>query len=153
MFREHHVRCKHDHDGDKMGTRKKTPSGNTGTTRAHRFGSGRPTSSHTGSHGTDATNGEPRWVSALATKNNSDTVVSGSRDGYIGIWAVGEGFRSLKQVGQVSLSGFVNCLSISACGGWLVAGVGQEHRLGRWWRDSSVKNRLHTVAIPDEETE
>ena len=104
-------------------------------------------------HGTDSTNGEPHWVSALATRHNSDTVVSGSRDGLVRIWAVGEGFRSLKQVGQISLNGFVNCLAISGCGGWLVAGVGQEHRLGRWWRDATVKNRLHTLAIPQEENE
>merc|ERR1712083_1253969 len=98
-------------------------------------------------------NGPPHWVSALATRQNSDTVVSGSRDGLVRIWAVGEGFRSLKQVGQISLKGFVNCLAISGCGGWLIAGVGQEHRLGRWWRDSSVKNRLYTLAIPHEEDE
>lgn len=103
------------------------------------------------SHGVDATNGEPNWVSALEARTNSDTVLTGSRDGWVRVWAAGEGFRTLRQVAQIELAGFVNCLAISACGGWLVAAVGQEHRLGRWWRDKQARNRVHVAAIPQME--
>ena len=39
-------------------------------------------------------------------------------------------------------------LSISKCGGWVVAKPGQEHRLGRWWRDKMAKNELAMMNIP-----
>lgn len=103
-------------------------------------------------HGKDPVNGDPNWVSALATKHNSDTVVTGSRDGLVRVWSVGEGFRTVVQVGEVKIVGFINCLAISPCGAWLVAGTGQEHRLGRWWRDTTAKNRLYVLPIPELDT-
>ena len=103
------------------------------------------------SHGVDPVNQEPNWVSALATRYNSDTVVTGSREGLVRVWSVGEGFRSIRQVGSVAVVGFVNCVAISPCGGWLVAGLGQEHRLGRWWREAGARNRLVVVPVPEEE--
>jgi len=103
------------------------------------------------SHGVDPANKEPYWVSALATRHNSDTVVTGSRDGVARVWAVAEGFKALRQVGQVTLPGTVNCLAISACGRWLVAGLGQEHRLGRWYRDKTARNKLAIIQIPEPE--
>ena len=78
------------------------------------------------SHGTDASNEDPHWVSALATLHNTDTVIPGSRDGWVRVWRVGEGFRSVKEVHKVEVRGFVNSLAISPSGGWIVAGVGQE---------------------------
>ena len=101
------------------------------------------------SHGLDPANSQPHWVSALATRYNTDTVVTGSRDGAVRVWMVGEGFRSLVQVGSVAVVGFVNSLAVSGCGGWLVMGVGQEHRLGRWWREAGAKNKLLMLPIPE----
>jgi len=101
------------------------------------------------SHGVDPTNQDPNWISALATMHNTDTVVTGSRDGWLRVWQVGEGFRSIKEVHKVEVAGFVNSLCISKCGGWVVAGVGQEHRLGRWWRDKQAKNKIVVIKIPD----
>ena len=49
----------------------------------------------------------------------------------------------------MEVKGFVNSLSISGCGGWIVAGVGQEHRLGRWWRDKEAKNKLVIIKVPN----
>ena len=44
--------------------------------------------------------------------------------------------------------GFINCLQFAQSGEHLVAGVGQEHRLGRWWRDSSVRNGVAVIPLP-----
>jgi len=104
------------------------------------------------SHGVDATNDDPHWISALTTLHNTDTVITGSRDGYIRIWQVGEGFRSIKQVHSVEVGGFVNSLSISSCGKWIVAGIGQEHKLGRWWRDKAAKNKVAIIKIAHDES-
>ena len=97
----------------------------------------------------DQANQDPHWVSALATLHNTDTVITGSRDGWVRVWKVGEGFRSITEVHKVAVSGFVNSLAISGCGGWVVAGVGQEHRLGRWWRDKAAKNKVVIIKVPD----
>eukprot|EP00088_Acartia_fossae_P030393 TRINITY_DN3135_c0_g1_i3.p1 TRINITY_DN3135_c0_g1~~TRINITY_DN3135_c0_g1_i3.p1 ORF type:complete len:461 (-),score=88.09 TRINITY_DN3135_c0_g1_i3:2-1384(-) len=98
-------------------------------------------------HGVDSINGEPNWVSSLGTLYNSDMVATGSRDGSIRIWSVGEAFKSIIPVRTIELAGFINCLSIGEGGTLLVAGVGQEHRLGRWWREPAVKNRIHLFKI------
>eukprot|EP00088_Acartia_fossae_P015278 TRINITY_DN18347_c0_g1_i1.p1 TRINITY_DN18347_c0_g1~~TRINITY_DN18347_c0_g1_i1.p1 ORF type:complete len:458 (-),score=116.51 TRINITY_DN18347_c0_g1_i1:400-1773(-) len=99
------------------------------------------------SHGRDPVNSEPYWISALATLYNTDMVATGSRDGAIRIWSVGHGFRSITQVNTIQVDGFVNSLSINLTGSLVVAGVGQEHRLGRWWTIKTVKNRIHQFKI------
>merc|ERR1711913_222989 len=74
-------------------------------------------------HGQDENNGDPHWVSALATLYNTDMVVTGSRDGWVRFWSVGEGYKSLREVQKVKMSGFVNSLAISADGRYLGAGT------------------------------
>ena len=39
----------------------------------------------------------------------------------------------------------MNGLAFSKNGLRLVAGVGQEHRLGRWWRDAEARNSLWII--------
>jgi len=107
----------------------------------------KPLCSISNCHGTDETNGDPRWVSALATLYNTDLVVTGSRDGYIRFWSVGEGFRTVREVQKVRVTGFVNSLDISSDGRYLVAGLGQEHRLGRWWRDKAARNKIAVIRL------
>ncbi len=43
--------------------------------------------------------------------------------------------------------GFVNGLAFSSEGACLVAAVGQEHRFGRWWKESAAKNRLAIIPL------
>ncbi len=43
--------------------------------------------------------------------------------------------------------GFINSLMFSHNGESLVVGVGQEHRLGRWWTDKSVKNTVTIIPL------
>ncbi|KAM5125052.1 U3 small nucleolar RNA-interacting protein 2, partial [Mantella aurantiaca] len=88
---------------------------------------------------------EPHWVSAVAAMLNSDLVASGSHDGFVRLWQCGEGFRGLHPLLSIPLVGFVNCLQFSSTADFLIAGVGQEHRLGRWWRLKEAKNGLYII--------
>lgn len=46
----------------------------------------------------------------------------------------------------------MNCLQFAESGAFLVAAIGQEHRLGRWWRDSSVRNSIALIPLPKTQT-
>ncbi|KAJ7145984.1 WD40-repeat-containing domain protein [Mycena epipterygia] len=93
----------------------------------------------------------PRWVTAVASLRYSDLIASGSWDGTIRIWQLDAKLKSFALVGTVPAPGVVNSLQLLAPpaelvtqAGWtqstakrkggalLVAGLGQEHRLGRW---------------------
>ncbi|XP_012223162.1 U3 small nucleolar RNA-interacting protein 2 [Linepithema humile] len=97
-------------------------------------------------HGIDETNGQPMWISSIATLLNTDLVASGSRNGVVKLWQCGEGFRSLNLLFEVKLAGFINSLAFTPDGNHLIAGVGTEHKNGRWWRIPEAKNA--TVIIP-----
>lgn len=88
---------------------------------------------------------EPHWISAVSAGLNSDVVASGSHDGSVRLWQCGEGFRGLHPLFTIPLVGFVNCLQFSSTADFLVAGVGQEHRLGRWWRVKEARNGLYII--------
>ncbi|KAM3182832.1 hypothetical protein ACTXT7_011538 [Hymenolepis weldensis] len=49
--------------------------------------------------------------------------------------------------GEFQLGGFVNSLAFSNDGKWLVAGIGQEHRLGRWEERRKVKDAICVIPI------
>ncbi|CAL7936460.1 unnamed protein product [Xylocopa violacea] len=97
-------------------------------------------------HGRDASNDQPMWISSIATLLNTDLVASGSRNGVIRLWHCGDSFRSLNPLFEIQLTGFINALWFTPDGTELIAGVGQEHRLGRWWRIPEAKNSI--VIIP-----
>ena len=61
-------------------------------------------------HGVDPVNGEPNWVSSLATLYNADMVATGSRDGFIRLWAIGDGFKSIKPVAQIQVNFYCSIL-------------------------------------------
>ncbi|KAJ7999894.1 hypothetical protein DPEC_G00199140 [Dallia pectoralis] len=90
---------------------------------------------------------QPYWVSAVAALHNSDTVASGSHNSKVQLWKCGQGFRRLEPLFSIPVDGFVNSLKFSRSGKFLVAGVGQEHRLGRWWRLKGVKNGLYIIPL------
>jgi len=54
-------------------------------------------------------------------------------------------FNFLHQVG------FVNSLKFSSNGQLLVAGVGQEHKLGRWWSIKPARNSIVVIKLPKHE--
>ncbi|KZV62150.1 WD40 repeat-like protein [Peniophora sp. CONT] len=101
----------------------------------------------------------PRWITALATLRYSDLFASGSWEGDIRIWKLDAKLKSFSLVSTIHAAGVINSLQlISTPKGWedsaqwsqrkppdaqprkksapptvlVVAGVGQETRLGRW---------------------
>lgn len=67
---------------------------------------------------------------------------SGAADGYIRLWQVKRGngiSKTLEKVAQIPAVGFVNALAIASSGRFVLAGVGQEPRLGRWGRVQNAR--------------
>ncbi|XP_040449100.1 U3 small nucleolar RNA-interacting protein 2 [Falco naumanni] len=100
-------------------------------------------------HGMQDTQGlqQPYWISAVAALRNSDLLATGSHSNSVKLWKCGEGFRKLEPLLDIPLVGFVNSLKFSAAGDFLVAGLGQEHRLGRWWRIKEAKNSICIIPL------
>ncbi|NWU98924.1 U3IP2 protein, partial [Upupa epops] len=90
---------------------------------------------------------QPYWISAVAALHSSDLLATGSHSGSVKLWKCGEGFRKLEPLWDIPLVGFINSLKFSAAGDFLVAGVGQEHRLGRWWRIKEAKNSICIIPL------
>ncbi|XP_077678814.1 U3 small nucleolar RNA-interacting protein 2 isoform X2 [Eretmochelys imbricata] len=99
-----------------------------------------------GNHGTQGLE-QPYWISSVATLLNSDVVATGSHSASVRLWKCGEGFRRLEPLFDIPLIGFVNSLKFSNAGDFLVVGIGQEHRLGRWWRIREAKNSICVVPL------
>ncbi|KAL3101082.1 hypothetical protein niasHS_001542 [Heterodera schachtii] len=89
-----------------------------------------------------------RWICAVATLPYTDLVASGSADGWLRLWSVGQNYKSIEPVDAFHLPGFINDIGFSPDGNWLACAVGQEHKAGRWWtqRGPGVHNRV--VVIP-----
>jgi len=116
--------------------------------------------------------GAGSWIVSLASLSGTDLVASGSNDGWIRLWRVhqrgafsdkgaeapadmsaedGGHWQTsglLKEVGRAPAAGFVNGLAFSADGRRLVAAVGCEHRMGRWWRMPKVRAGIVVVDLP-----
>lgn len=127
----------------------------------------KPLCSIPAAHGKEDSNHQANWVTAVAALANTDLIASGkpklllnsntkyyirsvsagSRDGYIRLWKCGDNFRSLIPLMTVPARGFVNSLAFSSDGKMLIAGLGQEHRLGRWWRDATAKNEILVIPL------
>uniref|UniRef100_H2T4F1 U3 small nucleolar RNA-interacting protein 2 n=1 Tax=Takifugu rubripes TaxID=31033 RepID=H2T4F1_TAKRU len=99
-----------------------------------------------GCHG-DAGLEQPHWVASVAALQNSDTVASGSHNSLVQLWKCAQNFRGLEPLFSIPVPGFVNSLKFSSSGRFLVAGVGQEHRLGRWWRIKEAKNGIYIIPL------
>lgn len=69
---------------------------------------------------------------------------SGAGDGVVRLWCLadtkGGSSRALEPLGGLAVRGFVNSLALGRSGRVLVAGVGQEPRMGRWLRDAAARN-------------
>ena len=89
------------------------------------------------------------WLATCALQ------ASGAGNGSICLWAVknGKGGRpeSLDAIGSVPAAGFINGLQLATSGRFLVAGIGQEPRLGRWARIASARNGvlIHPIELQD----
>lgn len=76
----------------------------------------------------------------------------GSRNGVVKLWQCGEGFRSLNLLFEVKLVGFINALAFTPDGNHLIAGVGTEHKNGRWWRIPEAKNAVVIIPLIKQKT-
>lgn len=100
-----------------------------------------------GCHGVDDRSHTARWITSLATLKASDTVASGSYDGYIRVHSARDG--KLIPTVQVPIHGCVNGLAITSR--IIVAGCSREHRLGRWLSlPRSSKDRLTIIRFPED---
>ena len=87
------------------------------------------------------------WIHALAACPNTDLVASGSGDGQINLYRASpeaqEAAERFKPIGNIgNVEGYVNALCFNEDATILVAGVGQEPRLGRWDRNKEARNAL-----------
>mmetsp|Transcript_41402 Transcript_41402/g.134748 ORF Transcript_41402/g.134748 Transcript_41402/m.134748 type:complete len:628 (+) Transcript_41402:695-2578(+) len=95
------------------------------------------------------TGGAPCWITALAAPPHSDVVLSGSCDGALRFWHADDAGRSLSPIHSVPLTGFVNGIALARSGKFVAAAVGQEHRLGRWFRLPEARNSLAIVPLDE----
>lgn len=98
-------------------------------------------------HGRSSENNEPNWISAIATLINTDLIASGSCDGVIRIWKITDNYRDIVLLFEIPVNGFVNSLAFTSDGSKLIAAIGQEHRLGRWWRIKEAKNSILIIPL------
>lgn len=97
-------------------------------------------------------NGRPNWVTALAACPFSDLAATGSHDGHVRLWATDSARRTVKSLSLTSaVRGVVNGLAFSGDGRILVAAVGADPRLGRWFSVPSVRNGIGILRLPVED--
>ncbi|QDZ22375.1 U3 small nucleolar RNA-interacting protein [Chloropicon primus] len=87
------------------------------------------------------------WIHSLAACPNTDLVASGSGDGHINLYKVNPeeqvaGDRVQRVCTIPRVEGYVNSLAFNGDATVLVAGVGQEPRMGRWDRNKNSRNGL-----------
>lgn len=80
------------------------------------------------------------WVGAVTVCRGSDLAASGAANGVVRLWAIESESKSIRPLYDLPLVGFVNALAFAKSGRFLLAGVGQEPRLGRWGRVSTARN-------------
>ncbi|XVE89353.1 hypothetical protein DITRI_Ditri19aG0195300 [Diplodiscus trichospermus] len=87
------------------------------------------------------------WVSSVTVCRGSDLAASGAGNGFVRLWAIESGKKDIQPLYEVPLVGFVNSLAFAKSAQFLVAGVGQEPRLGRWGRLPTAKNGVAILPL------
>ncbi|KAK4048342.1 pre-rRNA processing protein [Microbotryomycetes sp. JL201] len=122
---------------------------------------------------TEGVIGTPRWITALGCLPYGDVFASGSWDGFVRLWKVDARSKSIKQLAQVAVPGFVNSLqvispaqrstmsankvankterSLKKDGLFVIASVAKEPRLGRWTRQKDAKEGAVVIHVPLDE--
>eukprot|EP01100_Stratorugosa_tubuloviscum_P011117 TRINITY_DN489_c0_g1_i1.p1 TRINITY_DN489_c0_g1~~TRINITY_DN489_c0_g1_i1.p1 ORF type:complete len:502 (-),score=209.25 TRINITY_DN489_c0_g1_i1:139-1644(-) len=91
----------------------------------------------------------PRWISSIGHLIKTDIIASGSNDGFLRFWRYKQGFGGLKQIYQLNVDGFINSINFSNSGKFMIAGIGTEHRLGRWSTMREAKNGIALIKLPN----
>lgn len=94
------------------------------------------------------------WVSSVAVCRSSDLAASGAANGVVRLWAIAKDENIIQPLFAYSLVGFVNSLVFSKSGNFLLAGVGQEPRLGRWGRVQAARNgvAIHSIRLSEDDS-
>lgn len=92
------------------------------------------------------------WVSAVHVGKGTDFAASGAADGAIRLWKTSHQGQPLVPLHCLAARGFVNSIQVASSGRFVLAGMGQEPRLGRWGRDSGATNglQLHQLEVSAE---
>ena len=83
----------------------------------------------------------------MATLPQTDLAASGSVDGSIRVWHLHPKFRGMTLIFSVVVPGIVNGMSFSPDGAHLALALGQEPRLGRWYKYANGKNALILIEL------
>eukprot|EP00252_Welwitschia_mirabilis_P008340 TRINITY_DN2012_c0_g1_i1.p1 TRINITY_DN2012_c0_g1~~TRINITY_DN2012_c0_g1_i1.p1 ORF type:complete len:530 (+),score=109.46 TRINITY_DN2012_c0_g1_i1:133-1722(+) len=95
------------------------------------------------------------WVEAITVCRGSDLAASGAGNGLVRLWAIESSNKSLRPINDIPLVGFINSLAFAKSGRFLIAGVGQEPRLGRWGCIRKARNgvALYSLELNNENME
>lgn len=113
----------------------------------------KPITLRTNAHTNTGEGNNEAWITAVASAPYTDLVASGSSDGSIKLWRCEKAFRSILLIHEIRMKGFVNSLNFSSDCEFLVAGIGQEHRLGRWWSIKDTKNVVSIIPLKKTENQ
>lgn len=105
-----------------------------------------------GDHAGGSSTAVQSWVSSVAVCRGSDLAASGAANGVVRLWALAnDDDKFMKPLFAYSLVGFANSLAFSKSGRFLLAGVGQEPRLGRWGRVHGARNgvAVHSIRLSE----
>ncbi|XP_014260529.1 U3 small nucleolar RNA-interacting protein 2 [Cimex lectularius] len=102
-------------------------------------------------HGMNEMSKEPYWITAVGCIPNTEIFASGSSNGQIQIWRCDDNYKGASVLTTIPIVGFVNSLVFSSDQKYLIAGIGQEHRLGRWSRIKEAKNSVLVINIQKSE--
>ena len=91
-----------------------------------------------------------KWVTSVGTRIYTDLAASGSSDGALRLWRVGDD-KKLYVAGTVPVKGFINAICIANSGRFIALAVGQEHRLGRWETVRAARNGVYIVSLEGDE--
>jgi ribosomal RNA-processing protein 9 len=91
----------------------------------------------------------PHWITSMTSLKISDLFATGSSDGYLNFWKGTAEKNGLELMNKWLIGpGFINGIALSSR--FVVLGIGSEHRLGRWERIKSVRNRIELIKLPTE---
>ncbi|KAG4304905.1 hypothetical protein PORY_001580, partial [Pneumocystis oryctolagi] len=93
---------------------------------------------------------QPRWITSLTCLPYSNIFLSGSWDGYIKLWKLSSDLKSFSLITENALpiEGVINRLCViekgkrAKNGIIIIAAVGKENRLGRWFKSEKGKNGI-----------
>lgn len=93
--------------------------------------------------------GKNNWISSVAALPFTDIVASGSCDGHLRLWKCSpdEKKEKLRPIGTIPIKGFINGIKFASDARFMVAAVGNEHRLGRWAANTGGKNSIQIIKL------